>query len=98
MIVLKSMTPFVDDSLYECLALTLDHMPGPKKLSIELKELPKNLRYEFLDDKLNRPVIVSATLNKDEINQLLDILRKYPAGLGYSISDLKGISPSVCMH
>lgn len=26
------------------------------------------------------------------------VLRKYPAGLGYNISDLKGISPSMCMH
>lgn len=64
----KSMTPFVDDNLYECLALTPGHMSGPKKPSIELKELQKNLRYEFLDDELNRPVIVSATLNKDETN------------------------------
>ena len=30
---------------------------------------------EFLNDELNRLVIVSATLNKDETNQLLDILR-----------------------
>jgi hypothetical protein len=88
----------MDDNLYECLSLTPNHMPCPKKPSIELKELPKNLRYEFLDQELNRPVIVSATLNRDETNQLLDILRKYPSDLGYNISDLKGISPSVCIH
>jgi hypothetical protein len=92
------MEPHMDDNLYECLALTPNHMPCPKKLSIELKELPKNLRYDFLDQELNRPVIVSTTLNRDETNQLLDILRKYPSDLGYNISDLKGISPSVCIH
>lgn len=48
------MTPFVDDNLHECLALTPDHMLGPKKPLIELKELVKSLRYEFLDEKLNR--------------------------------------------
>ncbi|XP_050876067.1 uncharacterized protein LOC127079736 [Lathyrus oleraceus] len=94
----RLMEPYIDDSIYEYLALTPDHIPCPKKPPIELKELPKNLRYECLDEELNRPVIVSATLNGDETNQLLDILRKYLATLGYNISDLKGISPSVCMH
>lgn len=74
------------------------HMSDHKKLSIELKELPKNMRYEFLDKELNRPVIVSLNLNRDETNQLLDILQKYPTSLGYHISDFKGISLSVCMH
>ncbi|KAI5431689.1 hypothetical protein KIW84_035742 [Lathyrus oleraceus] len=47
----------------ECLALTLDLSPNSQKPAQELKELPKNLRYEFLDKEMNRPVIVSATLN-----------------------------------
>ena len=90
--------PYIDDNLYECLSLTPDPMPCPKKPTLELKELPKNLRYEFLDEKMNRPVIVSATLSQKETNQLLDVLRRYPSALGYNISDLKGISPSICMH
>lgn len=68
------MEPYMDDNFYECFALTPNHMPCPKKTFIEHKELPKNLRYEFLDEELNHPVIVSATLNKDETNQILDIL------------------------
>ncbi|XP_050889221.1 uncharacterized protein LOC127094428 [Lathyrus oleraceus] len=43
---------YQDDSLSECLALTPDHMSCPKKPSLELKTLPKNLRYEFLDTEL----------------------------------------------
>jgi len=43
---------YQDDSLSECLALTPDHMPCPKKPALELKTLPKNLRYEFLDTGL----------------------------------------------
>lgn len=50
------------------------HMPDPRKPLIELKELPKNLRYEFLDKELNHPVIVSVNLNSDVTNQLLDVL------------------------
>lgn len=94
----KSMTVYVDDSLYECQALTPDHILDPNKSSIELKELPKNLRYEFLDKELNCPVIVSANINSDETNQLLDVLQKYHTTIGYNISDLKEIHLYVCMH
>lgn len=61
-------------------------------------ELPKNMIYEYLDEELNHSVIVNAYLNNNKTNQLLDVLRKYPSALGYTISDLKGISPFVCMH
>ena len=72
-------------------------MPCPKKPALELKTLPKNLRYEFLDTELERPVIVNADLGQIETKKLLHILRKYPTVLGYNISYLKGISPSICM-
>ena len=94
----EKMEPYIDDNLHECLALTPDPILYPKKQNLELKELPKNLRYEFLDEGMSRPVIVSSTLNQEETNQLLDVLRKYPSALGYNIFDLKGISPFVCMH
>jgi hypothetical protein len=47
----------------ECLDLTPDLSPNSQKPAQELKELPKNLRYEFLDKEMNRLVVVSATLN-----------------------------------
>ena len=90
--------PYQDDSLSESLALTPDHMPCPKKPGLELKTLPRNLRYEFLDTKCTRPVIVNSSLGTLETKKLLDVLRKYPTALGYNISDLKGICPSICMH
>ena len=40
---------YQDENLSECLALTPDPIPCPKKPAIELKTLPKDLRYEFLD-------------------------------------------------
>lgn len=94
----KFKEPYIDDNLHECLALTANHMSCLKKPSIELEELSKNLRYEFLNEELNCPVIISTTLNGEETNQLLDVLRKYHAALVYNISDLKGISLSVYMH
>ncbi|PNX82945.1 hypothetical protein L195_g038982, partial [Trifolium pratense] len=87
-----------DDSLKEDPPLVPSLTPEPKQPSLELKPLPKNLRYEYLDKDMSRPVIVNVDLNPIETEKLLDVLRKYPAALGYNISDLKGISPSVCMH
>ena len=54
--------PYKDDSLSESLALTPDHMPCSEKPKLELKVLPKNLRYEFLDTEQTRPVIVNSSL------------------------------------
>lgn len=90
--------PYIDDSLRECLVLTPNHVPFPKKPDVELKTLPKDLRYEFLDTELVRPVIVNADLEQIETEKLLHVLRKYAMTLGYNILDLKGIRPSVCMH
>ncbi|XP_058783122.1 uncharacterized protein LOC131657774 [Vicia villosa] len=36
----KRLEPYIDNNLYECLALTSDPMSCPKKPSLELKELP----------------------------------------------------------
>ena len=78
--------------------LPTDPSPESDHPKIELKELPKNLRYEFLDKELNCPVIVSAELGKEETGKLLDVLKRYPDAIGYKINDLIGISPSVCTH
>lgn len=43
---------YQDNNLRECLALTPNHMPFPKRPDLELKTLPKNLRYKFLDTEL----------------------------------------------
>lgn len=80
--------PYVNDNLRECLALTPNHMPFSKKPFVELKTLPKNIRYEFLDKDFERPVIVNADLGQKETEQLLDVLRKYPTTLGCNIFDL----------
>ena len=44
------------------------------------------------------PVIISAGLTELEKQKLLEILRKYKEAIAWSIKDLKGISPSICMH
>ena len=63
-----------------------------------LKELPSHLKYAFLEPEGEKPVIISATLNENEEQQLLRILRNYKEAIAWSIEDLKGISLSICMH
>ena len=63
-----------------------------------LKELPSHLKYEFLEPENRKPVIISASLTEAKEQKLLVILRKYKEEIAWSIEDLKGISPSICMH
>ncbi|CAM8895153.1 unnamed protein product [Rhodiola kirilowii] len=71
---------------------------GKGPCGIELKALPTSIRYEFLGPNSTFPIIVNASLNELETSRLLHVLRKRRAAIGYSIDDLKGISPDVCMH
>ena len=63
-----------------------------------LKELPEHLKYAFLQPEKGKPIIISTGLTKLEEKKLLETLRKYKEAIVWSIEDLKGISPSVCMH
>ena len=65
---------------------------------LTLKELPSHLKYEFLEQEKRKQVIISAALTEAEEHKLLVILRKYKEAIAWSIKDLKGISPSICMH
>ena len=77
----------------------LGELPPPKEdTSFELKPLPKDLKYAYLDEKHIFPVIISANLSDIEETKLLDVLRSHRAAIGYSLDDLKGISPALCMH
>jgi len=51
-----------------------------------------------LEDNETKPVIISSSLQKEEEDQLVQILKRRKAAIGWHISDLKGISPSYCMH
>ncbi|MCH94344.1 hypothetical protein A2U01_0015302, partial [Trifolium medium] len=64
----------------------------------ELKQLPSHLKYVFLSSDASSPVIISNYLTKLEEEKLLRVLRVNKEAMGWSISDLKGISPSFCMH
>ena len=64
----------------------------------ELKPLPDNLKYAYLDEKKIYPVIISANLSEQEEERLLKTLKKHRAAIGYTLDDIKGISPTLCQH
>ena len=68
----------------------------PQKL--DLKPLPIELKYAYLEKGNQCRVVISSLLNASQENSLLDTLRKYKQAIGWKISDLKGISPLVCTH
>jgi len=70
----------------------------PEAPKTELKQLPPGLKYAFLHGKEDAPVIISDKLAESESRRLLLVLEKYKTVLGYSLQDLKGISPNLCTH
>ncbi|KAM3003979.1 hypothetical protein FF2_034274 [Malus domestica] len=66
--------------------------------SLELKPLPSHLKYVFLGEQETLPVIVSSTLTTQEEEKLVRVLREYKIFIGWSLADIKGISPTTCMH
>ena len=65
---------------------------------MEQKPLPSHLKYAYLGNASTLPVIISVYLTAIEEDKLLRVLRDHKNGLGWSLVDLKGIRPSMCMH
>ena len=69
-----------------------------KPPKLELKLLPSHLKYAFLGVEDTFPVIISSSLESDQKNKLLEILRTHKTAIGWTIADIKGISPLICTH
>ena len=65
---------------------------------LEQKPLPSHLRYAYLGESSTLLVIISASLTVVEEENLLRVLRDHKDAIGWSVADLKGIRPSMCMH
>ena len=52
--------------------------------------------YAYLDEK--NPVIISSILSGKEEERLLEVLQKHRVAIGYTLDDLKEISPSIYQH
>ncbi|KAK8564490.1 hypothetical protein V6N12_036613 [Hibiscus sabdariffa] len=65
---------------------------------LELKTLPEQLKYVYLGMNNTLPVIISSKLQPEQEEKLTTVLRQHRQALGWSIADIKGISPTICMH
>ncbi|KAG9439975.1 hypothetical protein H6P81_020140 [Aristolochia fimbriata] len=63
----------------------------------ELKPLPNNLKYVFVEEN-DKPVIISPCLTDLEEEMLIEVLSKHKKALGWSISDIEGIVSTICTH
>ena len=85
-----------EEELAEPIELDKNEQPLPP--SIELKHLPLGLKYVFLHNNRETPVIISDKLSDDETQKLVTILERHRSVIGYSLQDLKGISPTLYTH
>jgi hypothetical protein len=70
----------------------------PQVPAVDLKPFLKGLKYQFLGPDKTYPVIVSNELSPKENEKLLNLLKKHRKVIGYSINDLKGLSPAFCTN
>ncbi|CAN6554997.1 unnamed protein product [Malus baccata var. baccata] len=65
---------------------------------LDLKPLPSHLKYIFLGENETLPAIISSSLTAQEDEKLVRVLKEFKSALGWTLADIKGISPTTCMH
>ncbi|CAM8934534.1 unnamed protein product [Rhodiola kirilowii] len=65
---------------------------------VELKPLPEHLKYAFLGENDTLPVNIKNGLGVDQERRLVEVLSCYKLAIGWTLADIRGISPAVCMH
>ncbi|RDX74943.1 hypothetical protein CR513_45236, partial [Mucuna pruriens] len=65
---------------------------SPSLPPMELKPLPSHLKYAYLD------IIIANNLLPEQEDKLLKVLRQHKKAIGWKLSDLPRINPSICMH
>ncbi|GJU86479.1 reverse transcriptase domain-containing protein [Tanacetum coccineum] len=65
---------------------------------LELKPLPDNLEYVFLEEPSFLPVIISSQLSAQNKSKLVSVLKKHKEAFAWKTTDIPGICPSFCKH
>ncbi|CAN6716300.1 unnamed protein product [Malus baccata var. baccata] len=66
--------------------------------TLELKPLPSHLKRVYLGEDETLPVIISCSLTAQEEGKLVRVLKEYKTAIGWTLADIKGISPTTYMH
>ena len=72
---------------------SIDHIP-----SSELKVLPSHLKCQYLGEKEAFPMIIASHLTEQQEEDLLAVLSENREAIGWTMADIKGISPSIVQH
>ncbi|GKC30330.1 hypothetical protein Tco_1037624 [Tanacetum coccineum] len=67
-------------------------------MDLELKPLPDNLEYVFLEEPSFLPVIISSQLSAQNKSKLVSVLKKHKEAFAWKTIDIPGIYPSFCKH
>ncbi|GJX77598.1 reverse transcriptase domain-containing protein [Tanacetum coccineum] len=67
-------------------------------MDLELKPLPDNLEYVFLEEPSFLPVIISSQLSQEKKNKLIFVLKNHKQAFTWKTIDIPGICPSFCKH
>nr|GFA83272.1 reverse transcriptase domain-containing protein [Tanacetum cinerariifolium] len=65
---------------------------------LELKTIPDNLEYVFLEEPSFLPVIISSQLSTKNKNKLVYVLKKHKQAFAWKTIDIPGICPSFSKH
>ncbi|GJY28714.1 reverse transcriptase domain-containing protein [Tanacetum coccineum] len=65
---------------------------------LELKPLPDNLEYVFLEEPSFLPVIISSQLFEQNKSKLVSVLERHKQAFAWKTIDISGIYPSFCKH
>ncbi|GJW27335.1 reverse transcriptase domain-containing protein [Tanacetum coccineum] len=65
---------------------------------LELKPLPNNLEYVFLEEPSFLRIIISSKLSAQNKSKLVSILKKHKEAFAWKMTDIPGICPSLCKH
>ncbi|GKB00523.1 reverse transcriptase domain-containing protein [Tanacetum coccineum] len=64
--------------------------------NLELKPLPDNLEYIFLEELSFLPVIIASQLSKENKNKFVYVLKKHKRAFAWKTTDIPRICPSFC--
>nr|GEW46728.1 reverse transcriptase domain-containing protein [Tanacetum cinerariifolium] len=65
---------------------------------LELKDLPSNLEYAYLEGVDKLPVIIAKDLKDNEKEALLKVVKSHKRAFAWKITDIKSIDPRFCTH
>nr|GFA34020.1 reverse transcriptase domain-containing protein [Tanacetum cinerariifolium] len=69
-----------------------------KPPEVELKDLPPQLEYAFLEGDNKLPVIISKELGDEEKSALVKVLKSHKRAIAWKLSDIQGINPEFYTH